>query len=154
MPGNPKHNGKQRKEQRGDYEPLVAGTELAAEEEEDSDEGAAEEEAAEDERPDLLLREGDAVTAGQTICTLETDDLRDRVKQTEQRIAVLKTQIRDNQDNRLEEHLLVGRAPGILEHATLVGGVHQVPVDRVRLLERGRDVEQHVVAAPAQSKSF
>ncbi|GMU23894.1 MAG: hypothetical protein AMXMBFR13_39720 [Phycisphaerae bacterium] len=53
------------------------------------------------------LREGDPVTKGQVVARLETADLEDRVRQAEQRIAVLETEIRETQDNRLETNALV-----------------------------------------------
>jgi HlyD family secretion protein len=54
----------------------------------------------------ITLREGDAVQAGQVVARLETADLQDRVKQAEQRIAVLETDIRSTEDHRLELHML------------------------------------------------
>jgi len=53
------------------------------------------------------LREGDAVKKDETVARLETDDLRDRVHQVQQRIAVLETQIAETSDHRLEENALV-----------------------------------------------
>ncbi len=55
----------------------------------------------------ITLREGDSVQAGQVVARLETDDLKDRVTQAEQRVAILESQIRETEDNRLEENLLV-----------------------------------------------
>lgn len=55
----------------------------------------------------ISLREGDPVTQGQVVARLEKDDLRDRVHQAEQRIAVLETQIAETSDHRLEENALV-----------------------------------------------
>jgi HlyD family secretion protein len=55
----------------------------------------------------IALREGDAVTAGQVVATLDTADLSDRVLQAQQRIAVLETQLRRTADHRLEENALV-----------------------------------------------
>ena len=55
----------------------------------------------------ILLREGDAVTKGQIVARLQTDDLEDRVVQAEQRIAVLETQIDETSDHRLEQNALV-----------------------------------------------
>ncbi|UCC30547.1 MAG: efflux RND transporter periplasmic adaptor subunit [Phycisphaerales bacterium] len=53
------------------------------------------------------LREGDRVQKGQVVARLETDDLRDRVHQVQQRIAVLETQIAETSDHRLEEDALI-----------------------------------------------
>lgn len=53
------------------------------------------------------LREGDKVTEDQVVARLEMEDLRDRVHQVEQRIAVLETQIAETSDHRLEENALV-----------------------------------------------
>ena len=53
------------------------------------------------------LRQGDTVTKDQVVARLETDDLRDRVHQAEQRIAALETQIAETSDHRLEENALV-----------------------------------------------
>lgn len=55
----------------------------------------------------ITLREGDPVQEGEVAARLETDDLRDRVHQVKQRIAVLKTQIAETTDHRLEENALV-----------------------------------------------
>ena len=55
----------------------------------------------------IELREGDAVGKGQVVARLETHDLIDRVGQAEQRLAVLESRIRENQDHRLEENALV-----------------------------------------------
>ena len=55
----------------------------------------------------IRLREGDAVTKDQIVARLETDDLRDRVHQAQQRIAVLETQIAETSDHRLEQNALV-----------------------------------------------
>jgi len=55
----------------------------------------------------IRLREGDPVTSGQVLARLEMHDLRDRVHQAEQRIAVLETKIRKTRDHRLEENALV-----------------------------------------------
>ncbi len=53
------------------------------------------------------LREGDAVRKGQVVARLETDDLADHVRQVEQRIAVLETQVAKTKDHRLEKNALV-----------------------------------------------
>lgn len=53
------------------------------------------------------LREGDAVTQDQVIARLETEDLTDRVRQAEQRIAVLEISARKTEDHRLENNALV-----------------------------------------------
>ncbi len=55
----------------------------------------------------IELREGDAVKKGQVLARLDEEDLADRVRQAEQRIAVLETKIRETQDNRLEDNALV-----------------------------------------------
>ena len=55
----------------------------------------------------IELREGDRVSAGQIVAKLEQDDLLDRVRQAEQRIAVLETQLEETADHRLEENALV-----------------------------------------------
>ncbi|MHC4442943.1 MAG: efflux RND transporter periplasmic adaptor subunit [Planctomycetota bacterium] len=55
----------------------------------------------------IELREGDIVQKGQVLARLETDDLSDRVKQAKQRIAVLETDIKETQDHRLENNMLV-----------------------------------------------
>lgn len=55
----------------------------------------------------IELREGDPVSAGQIVARLETDDLLDHVRQAEQRIAILQTQIAETRDHRLEQHMLV-----------------------------------------------
>lgn len=55
----------------------------------------------------IELREGDAVKQGQVVARLETDDLKDHVRQAEQRIAVLETQIAKTKDHRLEKNALV-----------------------------------------------
>lgn len=55
----------------------------------------------------IRLREGDEVEAGAVIARLQTEDLRDRVRQVEQRIAELETRIRETTDHRLEENALV-----------------------------------------------
>ena len=52
----------------------------------------------------ISLREGDAVEEGQVVASLETDDMKDRVVQAEQRIAALKVQIDKAKDNRIEEN--------------------------------------------------
>lgn len=53
------------------------------------------------------LREGDRVTSDQVVAQLELDDLKDRVKQAEYRIAVLETQLEKESDHRLEDNMLV-----------------------------------------------
>jgi HlyD family secretion protein len=53
------------------------------------------------------LREGDAIRKGQVVARLDTDDLADRVRQVEQRIAGLETKIRETADNRLENNTLI-----------------------------------------------
>ncbi len=53
------------------------------------------------------LREGDAVKKDDVIVRLETEDLTDRVRQAEQRIAVLETKLKENADHRLENHALI-----------------------------------------------
>ncbi len=53
------------------------------------------------------LREGDAVTKGQIVARLEQDDLKDHVRQVEQRIAVLETNMKKTKDHRLEHNALV-----------------------------------------------
>src|SRR5688572_27992619 len=53
------------------------------------------------------LREGDKVQKDQIIARLETDDLLAEIRQIEQQIAVLETNIRETQDNRLENYALV-----------------------------------------------
>lgn len=53
------------------------------------------------------LREGDAVQQNQVVARLETDDLADRVRQAELRVAVLETKLRETADHRLEESALV-----------------------------------------------
>lgn len=55
----------------------------------------------------IELREGDVVKQGQVVARLEKDDLRDRVRQIEQRIAGLETQVRKTKDHRLEQNALV-----------------------------------------------
>ncbi len=55
----------------------------------------------------IRLREGDRVEAGQVVAALEADDLRDRVSQAEQRIAVLEAQIAEVSDHRLEDNALI-----------------------------------------------
>lgn len=55
----------------------------------------------------ILLREGDAVTAGQVVAHLDTADIASRVEQIEHRIAALDADLRKNADNRLEDHMLV-----------------------------------------------
>ncbi|MHC5108754.1 MAG: efflux RND transporter periplasmic adaptor subunit [Planctomycetota bacterium] len=55
----------------------------------------------------IRLREGDVVTVDQVVARLESDDLRDRVLQAEQRIAVLEAQIAEVSDHRLENNALV-----------------------------------------------
>ncbi|MCG8409416.1 MAG: efflux RND transporter periplasmic adaptor subunit [Phycisphaerales bacterium] len=55
----------------------------------------------------IRLREGDGVKKGDVVARLETDDLRDRVVQAEQRIAVLETQIAETSDHRLEANALI-----------------------------------------------
>lgn len=53
------------------------------------------------------LREGDRVQRGQVVARLEQDDLKDRVRQAEHRVAVLETKIRQTKDHRLEKNVLV-----------------------------------------------
>lgn len=55
----------------------------------------------------IALREGDPVKQGEIVARLETSDLLDRVKQAEQRIAVLETKLRQTADHRLERNALV-----------------------------------------------
>jgi HlyD family secretion protein len=55
----------------------------------------------------IRLREGDVVAVDKIVAQLETDDLKDRVLQAEQRIAVLETQIAEVSDHRLENNALV-----------------------------------------------
>jgi len=53
------------------------------------------------------LREGDAIEEGQVVARLDTGDLADRVRQAQQRIAVLETRIKQTADHRLENNMLV-----------------------------------------------
>lgn len=53
------------------------------------------------------LREGDKITQGQVVATLELSDLKDQVEQAKHRIAVLKVQLEKESDHRLEQNLLV-----------------------------------------------
>ncbi len=55
----------------------------------------------------IALREGDAVKAKGVVARLDTEDLADRVRQIEKRIAVLNTRISKSKDNRLEDSMLV-----------------------------------------------
>lgn len=55
----------------------------------------------------IRLREGDNVEKDQVVARLETHDLKDRVTQAEQRIAVLESQIAETSDHRLEQNALV-----------------------------------------------
>lgn len=55
----------------------------------------------------ITLREGDAVKQDQIVARLEVDDLQDRVRQVENRIAELDTKIRQTKDNRLENNAMV-----------------------------------------------
>ncbi len=55
----------------------------------------------------ITLREGDRVAAGETLARLDTEDLRDRVTQSAQRVAVLETKIAETRDHRLEENALI-----------------------------------------------
>ncbi len=57
------------------------------------------------ERIDLL--EGTEVKKDQVVANLEKEDLMAQVRQVEQRIAVLETNIQENSDNRLELNMLV-----------------------------------------------
>jgi HlyD family secretion protein len=53
------------------------------------------------------LREGDPVRKGQVIATLDTADLKDRVKQVEERIAALRAHIAKVSDDAMENDALV-----------------------------------------------
>lgn len=55
----------------------------------------------------IRLREGDTVSQDEIVARLETDDLRDRALQAEQRIAVLEAKIAETSDHRLEENALI-----------------------------------------------
>ena len=55
----------------------------------------------------ITLREGDRVEQGKVIAQLDTDDLKDRVQQAENRIAVLESQIKQTKDNRLEDNAMI-----------------------------------------------
>lgn len=55
----------------------------------------------------ITLREGDAVTAGQTVAKIDTRDLAARITQVRQRIAVLESKIRRAEDHRLENDALI-----------------------------------------------
>ncbi|NOX54554.1 MAG: efflux RND transporter periplasmic adaptor subunit [Planctomycetes bacterium] len=55
----------------------------------------------------ITLREGDPVREGQVVARLEQDDLRDRVLQAEQRVAVLESRIKETEDHRLEHNALI-----------------------------------------------
>lgn len=50
----------------------------------------------------ISLHEGDQVEADQVVARLETDDLRDRVKQAEQRLAAIEVQVKKAKDNTIE----------------------------------------------------
>ena len=54
----------------------------------------------------IKLREGDPVEKGQAVARLDVEDLRDRVHQSEHRMEVLKTNIAETEDNRLEYNAL------------------------------------------------
>lgn len=54
----------------------------------------------------ISLREGDIVQADQVLARLDTKDLIDVVRQTEQRIAVLETKLAQTADHRLEQSAL------------------------------------------------
>lgn len=55
----------------------------------------------------ITLREGDTVTADQVVATMQTGDLKDRLIQATQRIAVLEVQIAEAKDHRLDENARV-----------------------------------------------
>jgi HlyD family secretion protein len=101
----------------------------------------------------ISLREGDAVRANDIIAKLEMSDLRDRVSQAEQRIAVLETNIRNKQDNRLELNALkqseaavkaldetVAAAEKRAEASQAVTEFARSELDRVTALNEGHDV--------------
>jgi HlyD family secretion protein len=103
----------------------------------------------------IPLREGDAVRRGQVVAQLDTEDLRDRVIQAEQRIAVLETQIREARDDRLEENAkvqmdatvvaideMVEAAEARLEASAAVMQYNQEEVDRLSELSRGDAASQ------------
>ena len=76
----------------------------------------------------IELREGDTVAAEQVVAQLDEADLRDRVLQAEARIARLENQIREVDDNRLEEHALTET----LETITAIA--HMVAASEAKLL--------------------
>ncbi|MGD8452175.1 MAG: efflux RND transporter periplasmic adaptor subunit [Phycisphaerae bacterium] len=110
------------------------------------------------------LREGDAVRADETVARLETDDLQDRARQAEQRIAVLETKLREIADHRLEENALietratvkaldetVQAAEAKLEAALAVVEFTQSEVERLRpLLETGGAAAREVREAETE----
>jgi len=55
----------------------------------------------------IALREGDSVSAGDVVASLDKDDLADRVRQAEQRVEELQTNIAETRDHRLENNMLV-----------------------------------------------
>ncbi len=55
----------------------------------------------------IELREGDPAKKDQVVARLETEDLADQVRQTEHQIGALEVKIRQTQDNRLENNMLI-----------------------------------------------
>lgn len=98
----------------------------------------------------IELREGDAVKQGQVIATLDTADLKDRVRQVEERMAALEANIAKTADNTMENDALlqaeaivsamnetVKAAEAKLEASKALADFAKEDVERFRKLEKG-----------------
>lgn len=96
------------------------------------------------------LREGDAVKEGQVIATLDTSDLKDRVRQAEERVAALQANIAKTADNTLENDAIVQAEAVVkalnetvkageakLEASKALADFAREDVERFRKLEKG-----------------